>query len=110
MHKPSVSDKYTAYSFLKIIVDTEEFQKGGLGPHGVASERPLQPEPRPLKVAGDVAGGLQSVQDAGGRTGGDSGDPKGGGGNLQGTGGRNGKMKRRSLDAGTEEPSMEFLC
>ena len=77
--------------------------ESGLGPHGVASERPLQPEPRPLKVAGDVAGGLQSVQDAGGRTGGDSGDPKGGGGNLQGTGGRNGKMKRRSLDAGTEE-------
>lgn len=77
--------------------------EGGLGPHGVASERPLQPESRPVKVAGDVAGGLQSVQDAGGRTGGDSGNPEGGGGNLQGTGGRNGKMKRRSLDAGTEE-------
>ena len=28
MNKPSASDKYAAYSFLKIIVDTEEFQKG----------------------------------------------------------------------------------
>lgn len=28
MNKPSVSDKYAAYSFLKIIVDTEEFQEG----------------------------------------------------------------------------------
>lgn len=27
MNKPSVSDKYSAYSFLKIIVDTEKFQK-----------------------------------------------------------------------------------
>ncbi len=28
MNKPTISDKYSAYSFLKIIVDTEEFQKG----------------------------------------------------------------------------------
>lgn len=27
MNKPSISDKYSAYSFLKIIVDTEKFQK-----------------------------------------------------------------------------------
>ena len=27
MNKPTISDKYSAYSFLKIIVDTEDFQK-----------------------------------------------------------------------------------
>lgn len=125
---PGASDRYSAYALLHLIVDNgnlegmlnesrrriAEFAKKTLtiGQNLETVGRSLvAPLSAATAVFSDFDDKMRRVAAVtGGRTGGDSGNPEGGGGNLQGTGGRNGKMKRRSLDAGTEEPSMEFLC
>ena len=115
------SDKYSAFALLQLIVDNKDF-KEAMGAINNGLDRfakkclyigqNLETVGRSLVAPLSAATAVFSDFDdkmrrvaavTGGRTGGDGGDPKRGGGNLQGTGGRNWKMKRRSLDAGTEE-------
>ena len=115
------SDRYSAYALLQLIVDNGnlegmlnesrrkiiEFAKKtltigqNLETVGRSLVAPLSAATAGFSDFDDKMRRVAAV--TGGRTGGDGGDPKRGGGNLQGTGGRNWKMKRRSLDAGTEE-------